>query len=191
MYLCERIMFRTVIILCTLFSLAGCHEQVKVHKTMATGDGTSAMDSSGRYSDVRLTEDEETTVEMCIQENGNTVSVKKPCIDVCNLALDVPEAESFYVSADMYNNTGDTICFSNNSFMYYDEANSSWTALPYPDNFTKEDIGIYIAPHTRQSNKFFFPVRKDNMQGKYKIQLAFYSRNGKYLYYATKTFGVK
>lgn len=182
-------MFKTIILFCFLSSLASCQKRVKIHNTTANVHDTSAVDSSDEYSGIRLTEDEETIIEMYDTEKTKTVSVNNSHIDICHLSLDVSETKMFFISTEIYNNTSDTICFSNNSFMFYDKENHVWRALPYPENFVKEDIGIFIAPHTRQSKRFLLPVRNDSCRGNYKIQLAFYS--GKHLYYATKSFTIK
>lgn len=85
----------------------------------------------------------------------------------------------------------DTIFYSNNTFLYYDKETGSWSFLPYPENFVREDLGIVIAPRIKQHHTFFSPIRDKILQGKYKLQLSFYTNSGKVHYYVSKVFVVK
>lgn len=183
-------MFRRIAISYFLiFTTISCHyktEKVTDNKV----DSISAI-CSDKIGNLNLTASEETIVEKYEVDKEKIADCQNPSIELNDLGLLSSNNECYFITVVLLNNTTDSIFLSNNTFLYYSENNKSWSALPYPENFVKEDLGTFIAPNTKQCNKFFFPINDKNPQGKYKLQLSFYARPGKTLYYISKIFIIK
>lgn len=165
-----------------------CH--YKVEKVIDAEEKDNVPDASFDTINVfKLIEAEGTIVEKI--DRDDIVSCKALCIDVKCLQLNLLGEGRCFVAAEIFNNTNDTIYRSNDTFLYYDEENKHWSVLPYPVNFVREDLGKLVPPNTKQYDKFFFPIRDKIMQGKYKLQLSFYTKEGKFHYYVSKIFVIK
>lgn len=158
---------------------------------MADKDSVPVICLSNKIGKFESIESEKTIVEKCEVREDKVVNTQDSCIDIRRLQLNFLSEESCFIIVEIFNNTNDTIFHSNDTFLYYDEETNSWSFLPYPENFVREDLGIFIAPRTKQHNTFFFPVKDKIVQGKYKLQLSFYTNSGKMHYYVSKVFIIK
>lgn len=182
---------KRIIIYCLIsFTFISCHNKVK-GTGMAEKDSLPVACLSNTISRFELIEPEKTVVEKSSMREDKVVSTRDSCIDVDCLQLDFLSKERCFIKMEIFNNTNDTIFYSNNTFLYYDKETGSWSFLPYPENFVREDLGIVIAPRIKQHHTFFFPIRDKILQGKYKLQLSFYTNSGKVHYYVSKVFVVK
>lgn len=184
-------MIKRIIIYCLIsFTFISCHNKVK-GTGMAEKDSLPVACLSNTISRFELIEPEKTVVEKCSMREDKVVSTRDSCIDVDCLQLDLLSKERCFIKVEIFNNTNDTIFYSNNTFLYYDKDTGSWPFLPFPENFAREDLGIVIAPHIKQHHTFFLPIRDKILQGKYKLQLSFYTNSEKVHYYVSKVFIVK
>lgn len=138
---------------------------------MADKDSVPVICLSNKIGKFESIESEKTIVEKCEVREDKVVNTQDSCIDVGRLQLNFLSEESCFIIGEIFNNTNDTIFHSNDTFLYYDEETNSWSFLPYPENFVREDLGIFIAPRTKQHNTFFSRLRirlcKENINCNY------------------------
>lgn len=146
---------KRIIIYCLIsFTFISCHNKVK-GTGMAEKDSLPVACLSNTISRFELIEPEKTVVEKSSMREDKVVSTRDSCIDVDCLQLDFLSKERCFIKMEIFNNTNDTIFNSNNTFLYYDKETGSWSFLPYPENFVREDLGIVIAPRIKQHHTFF------------------------------------
>lgn len=136
---------------------------------------------------INSSEPGETIVEEKQMQGKELVGKRNEKITVHLLLQDSCSKDGF-LKTEITNNTNDTIVYMNNNFSYYKESDDSWLPLVYPSNYVKNDIGYFIAPQRSIQIKFFLPPQKEYPQGKYKLQLLFYSAAKDTYYYIDKLF---
>ncbi len=138
---------------------------------------------------IKLVESEGTVAESYKSKNNEHSHIAKKCVDIYNCRLQyIKDTKSYFLSVDILNNTNDTIFLSNDMFFY--KENNDWKYLRYQENFSKDDIGIFIGSYEHQCHSFFFPLNENHIRGNYKLQLSFYTNTGN-MYYVAEIFAIE
>lgn len=183
-------MFRHAIIFYFLFfTFTSCRYNVKEAMDCKKSD-TISITNSNKISNFKLISSEKPLVNKYKAGENESINYLKSDLNINNLRLEFSNGY-YFITAEISNNTNDTIFQSNDTFLYHNEETNSWCSLPYPENFVKEDLGTFITPNTKQHNKFFFPIHNHKLQGKYKLQLSFYTNLGTIHYNISQIFIIR
>lgn len=177
---------RIVYYILSIVVLISCQSNTQKNVFIEQKDSISL---DNKIENIKLVETEGVIVESYNSKNDKHSHIAKKCVDIYNCKLQyIKDIRSYFLSVEILNNTNDTIFLSNDMFFY--KENSDWKYLHYPENFSKDDIGLFIIPYEHQCRNFFFPLNENHIQGGYKLQLSFYT-NSENMYYVAKIFALK
>lgn len=179
---------RTIFFCFLIFTIVSCHYKV-VKNDNNVNDNITAIHSN-KKNIFYLTASDKTIIEK-YNTNKKEIINSIALIELNDLHLQFSSNKFCLIKTELVNNTNDSIFLSNDMFLYYNEESNLWRSLSYPENFVKEDLGTFIPSNTKQYHAFFFPINEKKIQGKYKLQLSFYTTSGKTHYYISKIFTIK
>lgn len=171
------------------FTFTSCRYNAKEAIDCKKSD-TISITHSNKINNFKLISSEKKLVNEYKAGENESINYLKSDLNINNLRLEFSNGY-YFITAEISNNTNDTIFQSNDTFLYHSKETNSWRSLPYPENFVKEDLGTFIAPNTKQYNKFFFPIHNHKLQGKYKLQLSFYTNLGTIHYNISQIFIIR
>lgn len=97
-----------------------------------------------------------------------------------------------FLKAEIVNQKQDTIFYVNNIFLFYQESDSTWIPLRYPENYVKKSLGYSIPPQKRINLQLYFPYEENApLKGEYRLQLVFSNATWETHYYINKDFIIK